>query len=99
MIIPAAAQDPQDQPQPAQTKQAQKPDQQPTATGQEPLKYERHEGFWGHMNPFARKKYVQKQLTPIQCRVNELVELTAKISRMIADVYARPTEGDRPPMS
>jgi outer membrane protein OmpA-like peptidoglycan-associated protein len=99
LVIPAAAQDTQDQPQPtqAQTQQA-KPDQPVTATGQEPLKYERHEGFWGHLNPFARKKYVQKQLTPIQGRVNELDELTAKNARMIADVDARSTEGIRQAM-
>ncbi len=99
LIIPVAAQDLQNQPQPtpqAQTQQT-KTDQ-PTATGQEPLKYERHEGFWGHMNPFARKKYVQKQLTPIQGRVNELDELTAKNSRMIADVDARSSEGIRQAM-
>src|SRR5258708_6658489 len=102
LVISAAAQDKdmQNQPQPsqAQTQQA-KPDQPVMATGQEPLKYERHEGFWGHLNPFARKKYVQKQLTPIQGRVNELDELTAKNSRMIADVDARSTEGIRQAMS
>lgn len=103
LIIPAAAQDQnkdtQDQQTQAQQAQQAKPDQAPTATGQEPLKYERHEGFWGHLNPFARKKYVQKQLTPIQGRVNELDELTAKNSRMIADVDARSTEGVRQAMS
>ncbi|MGH9566295.1 MAG: OmpA family protein, partial [Candidatus Angelobacter sp.] len=51
--------------------QTQNSDQQ-NATGKEPLKYERHEGFWGHMNPFARKKYVNKQLDPVRGRVNEL---------------------------
>src|SRR5258708_122813 len=99
LIIPVAAQDLQNQPQPtpqAQTEET-KTDH-PTAAGQEQLKYERHEGFWGHMNPFARKKYVQKQLTPIQGRVNELDELTAKNSRMIADVDARSSEGIRQAM-
>jgi len=28
---------------------------QSTATGKEALKYERHEGFWGHLNPFAAR--------------------------------------------
>lgn len=65
----------------------------PSATGKEPLKYERHEGFWGKINPFARKKYVNKQLDPIRGRVNELDELTAKNSKMITDVDARATEG------
>src|SRR5215472_2871991 len=79
----------------AQTQQSQTAAQQPTATGQEPLKYERHEGFWGKMNPFARKKYVNRQLDPVRGRVNELDELTAKNSKMIADVDSRATEGIR----
>ena len=49
-----------------------------SATGKQPLTYERHEGFWGKMNPFARKKYVNRQLDPVRGRVNELDELTAK---------------------
>ena len=36
------------------------------ASGKEPLTYERHEGFWGKINPFARKKYVQRQMQPIR---------------------------------
>lgn len=81
-----------------QTQQAQPADQQDT-TGHEPLKYEKHEGFWGHLNPFARKKYVNRQLDPIRGRVNELDELTAKNSKMIADVDSRATEGIRQAMS
>jgi len=86
-----------DQPQAQDQTQAQ-PTQtadQPTATGKEALKYERHEGFWGHLNPFARKSYVTRQLDPVRGRVNELDELTAKNARMIADVDARSTEGIR----
>jgi len=59
----------------------------------EPLKADSHEGFWGHMNPFARKKYVQRQLAPIRNRANELDELTANNSRMLKDVDARATAG------
>lgn len=100
LAIPAVAQqnqssNPSDQPQ-SQTTQAQpapSSDQQPVATGKQPLKYERHEGFWGRVNPFARKKYVQRQLDPIRGRANELDELTAKNSKMISDVDARATEG------
>lgn len=107
LAIPAAAQtssstDSQ-QPQASQTQPTQQPEQaQPadqSATGHEPLKYERHEGFWGHLNPFARKKYVNRQLDPIRGRVNELDELTAKNAKMIADVDARSTEGIRNAMS
>jgi len=64
-----------------------------TASGKAPLQYETRQGFWGKVNPFARKKYVQKQLTPIQNRVNELDELTAANSKMIKDVDSRATQG------
>jgi len=113
LMIPAAAQqnsnsssDQQLQPNQTQTQQpAQTSDQNATgadqaaATGKDPLKYERHEGFWGHLNPFARKKYVTRQLDPIRGRVNELDELTAKNAKMIADVDSRATEGIRQAMS
>jgi outer membrane protein OmpA-like peptidoglycan-associated protein len=85
------------------------PDQQPAAQSQtvpdanspmnnpdkqlEPLKPDTREGFWGHLNPFARKKYVQRQLAPIRDRANELDELTASNSRMLKDVDARATAG------
>ena len=98
MAIPAVAQQsqstPSDQP---QAQQAQTNDQ--TATGKDPLTYERKEGFWGHLNLFARKKYVNRQLDPVRGRVNELDELTAKNAKMIADVDARATEGIRNAMS
>jgi outer membrane protein OmpA-like peptidoglycan-associated protein len=70
-----------------------------SATGKDPLVYQRKEGFWGHLNPFARKKYVNRQLDPVRGRVNELDELTAKNAKMIADVDARATEGIRNAMS
>jgi len=85
------------------------PDQQPAAQSQtataanspavnpdqqlEPLKPDTREGFWGHLNPFARKKYVQRQLGPIRDRTNELDELTASNSRMLKDVDTRATAG------
>jgi outer membrane protein OmpA-like peptidoglycan-associated protein len=111
MAIPAVAQQnqtpagqqPQDQTtqaapaQPAQAQPAQTAEA--GATGKEPLKYERHEGFWGKVNPFARKKYVNKQLDPVRGRVNELDELTAKNSKNITDVDSRATEGIRSAMS
>jgi outer membrane protein OmpA-like peptidoglycan-associated protein len=65
------------------------------ASGKEPLKVETREGFWGHLNPFARKKYVQRQLQPVRDRVNELDGLTAENTKMIKDVDARATEGIR----
>ncbi|HET9283571.1 MAG TPA: OmpA family protein [Candidatus Angelobacter sp.] len=106
LAIPAAAQAnqqssaPADQQQAQQTQsQAQQTQSNETATGKDPLTYQRKEGFWGHLNPFARKKYVNRQLDPIRGRVNELDELTAKNAKMIADVDARATEGIRNAMS
>jgi len=64
-----------------------------TATGKEPLQPETREGFWGHLNPFARKKYVQRQTQPIRDRINELDELTAANSKQIKDVDARAQQG------
>jgi outer membrane protein OmpA-like peptidoglycan-associated protein len=69
------------------------PDQNTSAL--QPLVPDTHEGFWGKVNPFARKKYVQKQMAPIRDRVNELDELTASNSKAIKDVDARATEGIR----
>jgi outer membrane protein OmpA-like peptidoglycan-associated protein len=64
-----------------------------TATGREPLKPDTHEGFWGKVNPFARKKWVHRQLQPIRDRANELDELTAANTRMLHDVDERATAG------
>jgi outer membrane protein OmpA-like peptidoglycan-associated protein len=64
-----------------------------TATGKDPLQPDSKEGFWGKLNPFARKKYVQRQTDPIKDRVNELDELTAANSKMIKDVDARAQQG------
>ena len=58
-----------------------------------PIEYQKHEGFWGHLNPFARKKYVQRQLQPMQDRLNELDELTGSNAKLIKDVDARATQG------
>ncbi len=76
--------------------QQQTPDQQSAdqrLSPRQPLTLEKHEGFWGKLNPFARKKYVQRQLGPVQNRVNELDELTAQNSKMIKDVDARAQQG------
>ena len=63
------------------------------ATGKDPLQPDTHEGFWGHLNPFARKKYVQRQTAPIRDRINELDELTAANSKQIKDVDSRAQQG------
>ena len=64
-------------------------------TAHQPLQPELRQGFWGKVNPFARKKYVQRQLGPIRNRVNELDDLTAANARDIRDVDARAQEGIR----
>src|SRR5712671_7803884 len=63
------------------------------ATGKAPLTVETHEGFWGKVNPFARKKYVQRQTEPIRDRVNELDELTAANGKAIKDTDSRAQQG------
>jgi outer membrane protein OmpA-like peptidoglycan-associated protein len=107
LALPAFAQQTgsttQDQPaasQPAQTAPAAPADQNATpqttgASGKPALQPDTHEGFWGKLNPFARKKYVQRQTAPIRDRVNELDELTASNSKMIKDVDSRSQEGIR----
>ncbi len=77
----------------SQTTQDTNSDQNMSA--RQPLQPEVHQGFWGKINPFARKKYVQRQLSPIRNRVNELDDLTAANAREIKDVDARAQEGIR----
>jgi outer membrane protein OmpA-like peptidoglycan-associated protein len=67
-------------------------DSQTYATGQ-PLAGQSKEGFWGHVNPFARKKWVAREVDPIKDRTNELDQLQAKNSNDIKDVDARSQAG------
>jgi outer membrane protein OmpA-like peptidoglycan-associated protein len=62
------------------------------ATGK-PLENQSREGFWGHMNPFARKKWVAREVDPIRDRTNELDQLQAKNANDIKDVDQRATAG------
>jgi outer membrane protein OmpA-like peptidoglycan-associated protein len=64
-----------------------------TATGKAPLTPPSREGFWGRVNPFARKKYVQRQTEPIRDRVNELDELTSANTKSIKDTDQRAQAG------
>jgi outer membrane protein OmpA-like peptidoglycan-associated protein len=57
------------------------------------LQVQSREGFWGHLNPFARRSYVKRQTEPIRDRVNELDELTAGNSKAIKDTDARAQAG------
>ena len=51
------------------------------------------EGFWGRVNPWARKKWVKRQTDPINDRLTELDGLNAKNSKDIADVDSRSQAG------
>ncbi|MDE1176616.1 MAG: OmpA family protein [Edaphobacter sp.] len=62
------------------------------ATGK-PLETQSKEGFWGHMNPLARKKWVHRQVDPVKDRVNELDQLQSKNANDIRDVDTRATAG------
>jgi len=64
-----------------------------TASGKQPLQPPSREGFWGRVNPFARKNYVKRQTDPIRDRVNELDDLTAANGKAIKDTDARAQAG------
>lgn len=62
------------------------------ATGH-PLANKSKEGFWGHMNPLARKKWVNRQVGPVKDRLNELDQLQSKNANDIKDVDSRAQAG------
>ncbi len=95
LALPALAQTPtsQDQNQQPTASQSQSTSSDTSATGKQPLQPPSREGFWGHLNPFARKKYVQRQTGPIRDRVNELDELTSANSKAIKDTDERAQAG------
>lgn len=66
-----------------------------SATGKAPLAPPSREGFWGRINPFARKNYVKRQTEPIRDRINELDELTSQNSKNIKDTDDRAQAGIR----
>jgi outer membrane protein OmpA-like peptidoglycan-associated protein len=68
-------------------------DGSPTYATGKPLESQSKEGFWGHVNPFARKKWVAREVDPIRDRTNELDQLQAKNANEIKDVDARATAG------
>jgi outer membrane protein OmpA-like peptidoglycan-associated protein len=64
-----------------------------SATGKAPLAPPSREGFWGRINPFARKNYVKRQTEPIRDRINELDELTSQNTKNIKDTDDRAQAG------
>jgi outer membrane protein OmpA-like peptidoglycan-associated protein len=53
------------------------------------------EGFWGRVNPFARKQWVKRQTDPLNDRLSELDELNGRNGRDIKDVDSRAQAGIR----
>ena len=90
--VQSSAQDQSTPPAVTQSAQMNADDSSTYATGK-PLQGESREGFWGHMNPFARKKWVRREVDPIKDRTNELDQLQAKNANDIRDVDHRATEG------
>ncbi|NYF88116.1 OmpA family protein [Tunturiibacter empetritectus] len=75
------------------TSGAMNPDDKSTYATGKPLADQSKEGFWGHMNPFARKKWVNRQTAPIKGQVNELDQLQSKNANDIKDVDSRSQAG------
>ena len=73
-----------------------------STSDREPLTSPRPKDFWDGddpnlvnlvTHPFANKKYVQRQVTPIRDRVNELDQITSENARQIKDVDTRAQQG------
>ena len=73
-----------------------------SASDREPLTSPRPKDFWDGddpnlvnlvTHPFANKKYVQRQVTPIRDRINELEQITSENGRLIKDVDTRAQQG------
>ncbi|HVI08410.1 MAG TPA: OmpA family protein [Candidatus Binatia bacterium] len=93
LAFPAFAQTSSNQDQSSQSAAAQSAQSTDTATGKQPLQPPSREGFWGRVNPFARKSYVKRQTEPIRDRINELDDLTAANGKAIKDTDARAQAG------
>jgi hypothetical protein len=91
LAIPALAQD-QPNAAPQSTPPVAAQQQQPTAS---PSTTPDKEGFWGRVNPWARKKWVKKRTDPINDRLTELDGVNAKNSKDIQDVDGRAQAGIR----
>ncbi len=67
--------------------------QQQPSPAAKPLTNQSKEGFWGRLNPMARKKWVKRQTDPINDRLTELDEVTARNAKQIQDVDSRAQAG------
>jgi len=86
---------PAQQVQPSGTPQSTSPSTAQSATPSTNTTYSSKEGFWGHVNPFARKKWVKRQTDPINDRLSELDDINAKNANDIRDVDCRAQAGIR----
>src|SRR3984885_11444839 len=84
---------------PAAASSSMSPDDKATYATGKPLEQQSKEGFWGHVNPFARKKWVNRQVSPIKDQVNELDQLQSKNANDIKDVDSRSQAGIRNAMT
>jgi outer membrane protein OmpA-like peptidoglycan-associated protein len=73
-----------------------------STSDREPLASPRPQDFWDGddpnlvnlvTHPFANKKYVQRQVTPIRDRIHELEQITSENSGLIKDVDTRAQQG------
>ena len=83
-----------------QSSPAENPDSAPVAVSQQPPSaVENHplsqpkEGFWGRINPFASKKWVKRQTSPISDQLTELDGVNARNAQDIKDVDGRAQAG------
>jgi outer membrane protein OmpA-like peptidoglycan-associated protein len=93
LAFPAFAQTTSSTPDQSQPAAAASTSADANATGKAPLAPPSREGFWGRVNPFARKNYVKRQTEPIRDRVNELDELTSQNGKNIKDTDSRAQAG------
>jgi len=89
--IPALAQ----QAQPAATPQSTPPSAQHPSAPASRAANTAKEGFWGRVNPFARKQWVKRQTDPLNDRLGELDELNGRNAKDIRDVDSRAQAGIR----
>jgi outer membrane protein OmpA-like peptidoglycan-associated protein len=70
-------------------------DQPPAPMASSTQVKEPKEGFWGRVNPFARKKWVNDRVEPIKGQLSELDEVNARNGRDIRDLDSRSQAGIR----
>ena len=92
IAIPAMAQTQPDNSQSAPAAAQQTPTSTPPTAATQPIPQDK-EGFWGRVNPMARKKWVKKRLDPINDRLTELDQVNAKNASDIKDVDSRAQAG------